>query len=155
MIWEGTHVHTGYICRYSKRRKKTPVGWMRILHRTASPYCELMQSFWQRDAISLHILTHDQMLIHLAKLSGHHPVFGFSPLLSFLLPDPIPAPNNPQDSWCQLCLSRHTLIVKKYLSETTISATLDQITSALWDVSTAKPEEPIRSLWSYLTGLKS
>lgn len=32
-------------------------------------------------------------------------------------------------------------------------APLGQVTSPLWDVVTTKPEEPIRSLWSYLTGL--
>lgn len=45
VIWEGIFVHTRYICRYGERRKKVSEGLVRILHKTASPYCELMQSF--------------------------------------------------------------------------------------------------------------
>lgn len=54
----------------ARERKKISVGLLRILHRTASPNWELMKSFWERDAVSLHVLTHDQMLLHLAELSG-------------------------------------------------------------------------------------
>lgn len=45
---------------------------------TASPYYELMESFWETEAVSLHILTHDQTFIHPEELSGHHPVFGLN-----------------------------------------------------------------------------
>lgn len=78
MIWEGIHVHTGYICRQGRRRKQTSAALVRILHRTASPYYELMESFWETEAVSLHILTHDQTFIHPEELSGHHPVFGLN-----------------------------------------------------------------------------
>lgn len=164
MIWEGIYVHTGYICRYGKRRKTISVGLVRILQRTASPYCELMQRFWERDAVSLHILIHDQMLIHPAELSGHHPVSGLNSLSSqctlvfsiVIFPPPISCSSSQQSPrlmvpavairthslWRSICVKQQPL------------APQDQMTSPLWDGGTTKPEELIRSLWSYLTGLQ-
>lgn len=76
MIWGGTHVQTGYVCRYSKRRKKITVGSVRMLYSTACLYYEPMQSFGERDVVSPHILICDEKLIRFAEFSGHHPVCG-------------------------------------------------------------------------------
>lgn len=55
---------------------------MRILHRTACPYYELMQSFGEKDVVSPHILICNEKLVCLAELSGHHPVCGVNWRLS-------------------------------------------------------------------------
>lgn len=70
---------------------KITVGVVRVLHRTASPYHELMQSFGERDVVSPHILTCHETLIHLAQLSGHHRVCGMRWRLS------LQASNTPLD----------------------------------------------------------
>jgi len=70
------HVQIGCTSRYGKRRKKIAVGLVRVLHRTARPYYEPMESFGEKDVVSLHILTCNKQLIRPAELSGHHPVFG-------------------------------------------------------------------------------
>lgn len=164
MIWEGSYVHTGCICRYGKGREKNSVGLVRILHRTASPYCELMQRFWERDAVSLHILTHDQMLIHLAELSGQNPVSGLnslspSALLVFstaVFPAPISCSSSQQSPRLvvpAVAIRTHSLWKCIWVKQQSLPPR-DQMTSPLWDVGTTKPEELIRSLWSYLTGLQ-
>lgn len=55
--------------------KNITADLVRILHRTASSYHELMQSFWEKDVASLHILTCDKKFLSLAELCGHHCVF--------------------------------------------------------------------------------
>lgn len=128
MICEGIFVHTSYICRYGKRSKKVSAGLVRILHRTASPYCELMQSFgremqplfiyWPMIRCYTPCSASWSPSCVWTELSKPPVKFCFSPLPSFLLPYHVPAPHGAS------CGYQDTLLVKKHPGETTISATL-------------------------------